>query len=106
MTVPACPGSVSPRRLVPSSIVAPAYVRNGEPWDLADPMIKSDSTIAAMRGAGRIAADALVEVGRRVAVGVTTDELDRIGHDFVVAGRRLPVHPGLQGIPEVAVHVG
>ena len=57
-----------------------------------------------MRVAGRIAADALVEVGRHVAPGVTTDELDRIGHEFMIAARRLPVDPGLQGLPEVAVH--
>ena len=43
------------------------------------------ATIDRMRIAGRIAADALVEVGRHVAPGITTDELDRIGHDFVVA---------------------
>ena len=90
------------RRAAPCrrSIVRPHYVdaKPGTPADYDDPMVKDADTIARMRIAGRIAADALVEVGKHVAPGVTTDELDRIGHEFVDRPRRLPVHPRLQGL--------
>ena len=70
------------------------------------PEVKDADTIARMRVAGRIAAEALAEVGRHVAPGVTTDELDRVGHEFLVRPRRLPVDARLQGLPQVAVHIG
>ena len=93
VTTPLRPGTLSPRRAVPASIARPHYVGT---WpdtmaDFDDPMVKDADTIARMRVAGRIAADAMVEVGRHVAPGVTTDELDRIGHEFMIAQRRLPV---------------
>ena len=94
------PGVVSARRTVPRSVVAPAYVGRGEPWDRPDAQIKPSATVAAMRVAGRIAADALVEVGRQVAPGVTTDELDRIGHEFVVAAGAYPSTLGYKGFPK------
>ena len=53
-----------------------------------------------MRVAGRIAANAIVEVGRHVAPGVTTDELDRVGHDFVVAQGAYPSTLGYKGYPK------
>ena len=37
-----------------------------------------------MRVAGRIAAQAMQTVGAAVRPGVTTDELDAIGHEFVL----------------------
>ncbi len=43
-----------------------------------------------MRIAGRVAADALIEVGRHVRPGVSSDELDRIGHDFMVDAGAYP----------------
>jgi methionyl aminopeptidase len=83
---PIRPGVISPRRSVPAEIRRPHYVnaRPGTPADFDDPLVKDADTIARMRVAGRIAADALVEVGRHVAVGVTTDELDRIGHEYLI----------------------
>src|ERR1700712_983629 len=84
------PGVISSRRPVPRSIVAPAAGGRGAPWDLDDALIKPAPTIAAMRVAGRIAADAMAEVGRHVAPGVATDELDRIGHEFMIAAGAYP----------------
>jgi len=51
---------------------------------IGEPDVKDPDTIARMRVAGRIAAQALAEVGRHVAPGVTTDELDRVGHEFLI----------------------
>src|ERR1039457_2333631 len=53
-----------------------------------------------MRVAGRIAAQALAEVGRHVAPGVTTDELDRVGHEFLVDHGAYPSTLGYRGYPK------
>jgi methionyl aminopeptidase len=53
-----------------------------------------------MRVAGRIAAAALSEVGRHVAPGVTTDELDQVGHDFLVERGAYPSTLGYRGFPK------
>jgi methionyl aminopeptidase len=99
------PGELSPRRTVPRSIARPFYVdakgnRAPGPADHDDPMIKDSDTIAAMRVAGRIAAQALQEVGRHVAPGVTTDDLDRIGHEFLVEHGAYPSTLGYKGFPK------
>ena len=96
------PAVVSPRRDVPRAIVRPHYVdaAPGTPADHDDPMVKDADTIARMRVAGRIAAGALVEVGRHVAPGLTTDELDRIGHDYLVAHGAYPSTLGYKGYPK------
>jgi methionyl aminopeptidase len=104
MTVgtPLHPGTISPRRVVPAHIVRPHYVGTwpGTKADFDDPMVKDEDTIARMRVAGRIAADALLEVGRHVAPGVTTDELDAVGHDFLIAHRAYPSTLGYKDFPK------
>src|SRR6476620_8507253 len=92
VSTPLRPGAISARREVPATIVRPHYV---DTWpdtkaDADDPMVKDADTIARMRVAGRIAAQAMVEVGRHVAPGVTTDELDRVGHEFMIARGAYP----------------
>ena len=99
------PGRLSPRRTVPATIIRPHYVdaqanRTPGPADFDDPMVKDADTIAAMRVAGRIAARALAEVGRHVAPGVTTDDLDRVGHDFLVAEGAYPSTLGYKAFPK------
>ncbi|HYK33809.1 MAG TPA: M24 family metallopeptidase, partial [Streptosporangiaceae bacterium] len=73
------PGRISPRRQVPGQIERPEYVGKKFP-QIGEPNVKDAETIERMRQAGRIAAQALAEVGKHVEPGVTTDELDRIGH--------------------------
>ena len=46
--------------------------------------IKSPAEIEKMRVAGRLAADVLEMIGEHVKPGVTTEELDRICHDYIV----------------------
>ncbi len=96
------PGTISARRAVPGAIRRPHYVGTwpGTKADLDDPMVKDADTIARMRVAGRIAADALVEVGKQVAPGVTTDELDRIGHEFMIARGAYPSTLGYKDFPK------
>src|SRR4029077_16601912 len=97
---PMVPAAISPTRAVPASIVRPHYVNTSGPADLDDPIVKDAATIERMRVAGRIAAAALVEVGRHVHPGVTTDELDAIGHEFVIIRGVYPSTLGYKGFPK------
>ncbi len=94
------PGRVSPLRTVPADIERPEYVGRPRPQRYTGPEVKDADTIARMRVAGRIAAQALAEVGRHVAPGVTTDELDRIGHEFLVDHHAYPSTLGYKGFPK------
>jgi methionyl aminopeptidase len=53
-----------------------------------------------MREACRLAARALAEVGRHVAPGVTTDELDRVGHEYLLDHGAYPSTLGYRGFPK------
>jgi methionyl aminopeptidase len=99
MTTTLQPGRVSPQRGVPAGIVRPEYVGRRAPR-LGEPDIKDAETIEQMRVAGRIAAQALDEVGRHVEPGVTTDELDRIGHEFLLDHGAYPSTLGYRGFPK------
>jgi methionyl aminopeptidase len=94
------PGTVSAMRLVPASIARPEYVGKPAPTPYDGPERKDPETIAAMRIAGRLAADALVEVGRSIVPGVTTDELDRIGHEYLCDHGAYPSTLGYRGFPK------
>lgn len=93
-------GQLSPPRPVPTSIPRPDYVGRAAPADYVGPEIKDAATIEAMRIAGRIAADALQEVGRHIRPGVTTDELDAIGHAFLIDHGAYPSTLGYRGYPK------
>ena len=93
------PGRVSPVRKVPADIAPPEYVGKRRP-KLGEPNVKDADTIARMRVAGRIAARALNEVGANVRPGITTDELDRIGHEFLIDHGAYPSTLGYKGYPK------
>jgi methionyl aminopeptidase len=65
-----------------------------------EPNVKDAATIERMRVAGQIAAQALAEVGRHVTPGVTTDELDRVGHEFLLDHGAYPSTLGYRGYPK------
>jgi methionyl aminopeptidase len=97
---PVVAGLVGPLRTVSAGIARPEYAATGEPSTRASRAIRTEDEILAMRTAGRLAAEALVEVGRHVAAGITTDELDRIGHDFMVAAGAYPSTLNYRGFPK------
>ncbi|SEL16397.1 methionine aminopeptidase, type I [Nonomuraea pusilla] len=86
-------------RKVPPQIERPEYVGRKRP-KTGEPDVKTPELIERMRVAGRIAAQALEEVGRHVAPGVTTDELDRIGHEFLLDHGAYPSTLGYRGYPK------
>ncbi|MFN0281899.1 MAG: type I methionyl aminopeptidase [Kineosporiaceae bacterium] len=94
------PGEVSPRRPVPASIPRPEYVDRTSPERYTGPEVKDEATIAAMREAGRLAARALAAVAAAIAPGVTTDELDRIGHEYLLDHGAYPSTLGYRGFPK------
>jgi methionyl aminopeptidase len=93
------PGRISPMRSVPAAIPRPEYVGRRYPRT-GEREVKDAPTIERMRVACRVAAQALAEVGRHVAPGVTTDELDRVGHDFLIAAGAYPSTLGYRGYPK------
>ena len=99
-SAPLAPAVLSPARQVPASIERPEYVGRPAPSPYTGPEVKDAATIEAMRIAGRIAADALVEVGRAVAPGVTTDALDAIGHAYLCDHGAYPSTLGYRGYPK------
>jgi methionyl aminopeptidase len=53
-----------------------------------------------MRVAGRIAARAMREAAGAIAPGVTTDEIDRIGHEYLLDHGAYPSTLGYRGFPK------
>ena len=53
-----------------------------------------------MRQAGRLAAETLDFIAPHVKPGVSTDELDRLCHDFIVTRSAIPAPLGYRGFPK------
>ncbi len=64
--------------------------------------IKSKTDLAKMREAGRIAARALELAGKSIKPGMTTFQLDKIIHDFIVSCGAVPTFLGYGGFPASA----
>jgi len=94
------PGTVSSTRSVPSRILRPEYVGKKGPATFAGSDVYSTEKIELIRESGRIAAEAIAAVGRAIVPGVTTEELDQIGHDYMVANDAYPSTLGYRGYPK------
>ena len=94
------PGTVSPQRPVPASIPRPEYVGRPAPARHTGTDVVAPEMIERIRVAARIAARALEEVGRNIVPGVTTDELDRIGHEYLIDHHAYPSTLGYRGFPK------
>jgi methionyl aminopeptidase len=94
------PGALSRRRAVPASIARPEYVDRPAPAKYTGPEVKDAETIEKMRIAGRIAAQAMEAAAAAIAPGVTTDELDRIGHEFMLDHGAYPSTLGYRHYPK------
>jgi methionyl aminopeptidase len=64
-------------------------------------IIKTADEIEKMRVAGRLAAEVLEMIGGHVRPGVSTDELDRICHDYIVKEQQaIPAPLNYRGFPK------
>jgi len=93
-------GVVSPLRSVPNHIVKPEYVGKAAPAKYTEGDIWGSVEITKIRAAGKIAAQAIELVGTHCKPGVTTDELDRIGHEFLLANDAYPSALLYRGFPK------
>ncbi|HEY0494318.1 MAG TPA: type I methionyl aminopeptidase, partial [Kutzneria sp.] len=94
------PGELSPRRPVPAHIPRPEYVDKPAPTRNTDPWVQPPEIIEAMRVASRIAAQALLEGGKAVAPGVTTDHIDAVVHEFLCDHGAYPSTLGYRNFPK------
>jgi methionyl aminopeptidase len=94
------PGKLSPTRPVPASIPRPEYVGRPAPAPYTGPEVQDGETVERMRIASRIAAQAMEEAAKAIAPGVTTDELDRIAHEYMVDHKAYPSDLGYRGFPK------
>ncbi|ASW54059.1 type I methionyl aminopeptidase [Plantactinospora sp. KBS50] len=102
MTVraPLTPGTLSPWRDVPPTIARPEYVGKKEPRPWRGSHVQTPGTIEKMRVASRLAAQATRLAGEHCKPGVTTDEIDRVVHEFLVDNGAYPSTLGYRGFPK------
>ncbi|WP_033344698.1 type I methionyl aminopeptidase [Catenuloplanes japonicus] len=102
MTVraPLTPGTVTPWRQVPAQIARPEYVGKERPRQWTGSHVQTPETIEKMRLAGRLAAQATQLAGEHCKPGVTTDEIDRVVHEFLIDHGAYPSTLGYKGFPK------
>ena len=92
------PGKPTPIRTVPDSIERPEYAwKDTVAENIGEPFVQTPEIIEKMREASRIAANALEAAGAAVAPGVTTDEIDRIAHEYMLDHGAYPSTLGYRG---------
>ncbi len=85
---------------MPATIARPEYVDRAAPERFQGSEVKDADTIDRMRVAGRVAAQAMAAAAAAIAPGVTTDELDRIAHEFLLDHGAYPSTLGYRGFPK------
>lgn len=93
-------GTISPKRQVPPNIKRPPYVGLSAPPAYTGNNTYTEAEIDKIRAAGRIASRAIDEVATAIRPGVTTDELDRIAHDYVTSHGAYPSTLDYRGFPK------
>jgi methionyl aminopeptidase len=94
-------GIVSPSRAVPIHIVRPEYAHSGvpAPYKLSCIKVTTDQ-IERMRQAGKLARQVLDTVLAAVRPGITTDELDGLAHEQIIALGAYPSPLNYMGFPK------
>lgn len=93
-------GTISPINAVPATIARPEYVGKKAPSKFSGSDVYSAEKIELIRESGRIAAQAIELVGQSIRPGITTDELDVIAHNFLLANNAYPSTLGYRGFPK------
>jgi len=94
------PGVVSRALSVPSNIVRPEYVGKKAPAEWTGGHVKSADQIEKIRAAGKLAAQAIELAGTSIQVGMSTNQLDVIVHDFLISNGAYPSTLGYRGFPK------
>jgi methionyl aminopeptidase len=94
------PGVVSKALAVPSNIVRPEYVGKKAPAEWTGGHIKNPEQVALIRAAGKLAAQAIELAGESIKVGMRTNELDVIVHEFLISNGAYPSTLGYRGFPK------
>ena len=96
-TGPLRPEKVGPMRSVPTSIPRPDWAEHGRPiheeqskWQRTIPVLRSDTDLAGIRKACRLARECLDMAASMVKPGVTTDEIDEAVHKMAVRNGAYP----------------
>jgi len=95
------PGTPTPIRTVPNHIERPEYVWKDTVQEaMGEPFVQTPEVIEKMREASKIAANALAEAGKAVTPGVTTDEIDRVAHEYMCDHGAYPSTLGYRDFPK------
>jgi methionyl aminopeptidase len=97
---PLKPGVQTPRREVPAAIARPEYVDKPSPKRDTGNGVRTPEVIEAMRIASKIAAQALEEGGKAVKPGATTEDIDKVVHEFLLDHRAYPSTLGYRHFPK------
>ena len=93
-------GRISESRAVPFGIPRPEYVGRAAPRDYDGSNVYDAEQVELIRESGRIAARAVEAVGLAIRPGVTTNELDAIGHAYMIEHGAYPSTLGYRGYPK------
>ena len=94
------PGTISPERGVPKDIPRPEYVGRADADEGRGNNFYSAEEVETVRAAGRIAANALAAVGEMIVPGITTDDIDKVAHEFMCDHGAYPSTLGYRGFPK------
>lgn len=94
------PYPVTPLRTVPAHIVQPDYVGVMGPETYTGSDVQTPEIIELMRVVGRIAADALAAAAAEIAPGATTEQLDKVAHEFMLDHGAYPASLNYRGFPK------
>ncbi|EAR84818.1 methionine aminopeptidase (macronuclear) [Tetrahymena thermophila SB210] len=94
---------VTPTLSVPQNIKRPDYVDNPNPiFGIyhGNPVVHNQDIIRRLKIAGNLAARTLAHLASHVKEGITTDELDKICHKFIIDNNAYPTALGFMHFPK------
>ncbi|XP_059471083.1 methionine aminopeptidase 1D, mitochondrial [Neocloeon triangulifer] len=95
------PGSVSAKRSVPDHILKPPYAESMQPPPPPKEIqLHDDDSIARADVACKLARRVLNWIGTKLKVGMTTDEIDRLVHEKIIANEAYPSPLNYMGFPK------
>ena len=94
------PGVLAKALSVPKNIEKPEYVGKKAPAEWTGGHVKNPEQVEKIRAAGKLAAQAIELAGSSIQVGITTNELDVIVHEFLISNGAYPSTLGYRGFPK------